>query len=198
MKLEIRNFHPTDINMLYKICLQTGNSGKDATALFKDPDLLGHYYMAPYVNYQPELCFVVASNDKPFGYIIGVSDSEKFSEWCEINWFPVLRNKYPIGVISDSSFDAKIIGKIHEGYIVREEYRAYPAHLHIDLLPETQGQGMGRKLIEIFTCKLKELEVTALHLEVGKKNEGAIKFYEKVGFSIIKEYEYSIGFGKYI
>ena len=32
----------------------------------------------------------------------------------------------------------------------------YPAHLHIDLLPETQGQGLGRRLIETLVDALQE------------------------------------------
>ena len=54
---------------------------------------------------------------------------------------------------------------------------------------------MGRKLIETFCNKLVELKVPALHLEVGKRNTNAIQFYEKTGFQIIKEYEWSIAFG---
>jgi ribosomal protein S18 acetylase RimI-like enzyme len=42
---------------------------------------------------------------------------------------------------------------------------------------------------------LKELGVSGLHLEVGKKNPGAVRFYEKMGFKQIADYEYSIGFG---
>ena len=49
--------------------------------------------------------------------------------------------------------------------------------------------------MEVFISKLKELNVPALHLEVGKANPGAIKFYEKIGFHKIHEYEYSIAFG---
>jgi ribosomal protein S18 acetylase RimI-like enzyme len=62
-------------------------------------------------------------------------------------------------------------------------------------LPEAQGKGLGRKLIEVFTDKLRKLGVPAVHLQVGKNNEGAVKFYEKVGFHRIKEYEHAIAFG---
>ena len=34
------------------------------------------------------------------------------------------------------------------------EVDAYPAHLHIDLLPELQGQGMGRRLIDTLRAAL--------------------------------------------
>ncbi len=46
-----------------------------------------------------------------------------------------------------------------------------------------------------FIDKLRELGVPALHLEVSKTNEGAIKFYQRMDFHIIKEYEKSIAFG---
>ena len=51
------------------------------------------------------------------------------------------------------------------------------------------------KLMDIFTNRLKELKVSGLHLEVGKKNKGAVKFYERTGFQQIIEYEHSIAFG---
>ena len=66
-------------------------------------------------------------------------------------------------------------------------YKEYPAHLHIDLLPQLQGLGCGRKLMEVFFNALRELEVPGLHLGVDSANEGAIKFYEKLGFSVLKE-----------
>jgi len=50
-------------------------------------------------------------------------------------------------------------------------------------------------MIETFTAKLREFNKTALHLEVGKRNENAVQFYKKVGFEIIHEYEFSIAFG---
>jgi len=195
MKFNIRPFHPSDLTSLYKICLLTANSGKNATAQFKDPDLIGHLYLAPYVIFEPEICFVVTNNQKPCGYIIGTKNSQKFHGKCEKDWFPVLRDRYPIEKVSDDFFDLRITKRLHEGHKVKDELISYPAHLHINLLPETQGQGVGRKIMETFINKLIELNVPALHLEVGKKNQSAIKFYEKVGFTIIKEYEFSIAFG---
>lgn len=58
-----------------------------------------------------------------------------------------------------------------------------------------QGKGLGKKLINKFIGTLKEFNIPALHLEVGKKNVGAIEFYKKMGFHIINEYENSIAFG---
>lgn len=195
MKLIIRPYKKSDLPILYEICLKTGDSGKDATTLYRNTFLLGHFYAAPYAVYHPELTFILAKNDVPVGYIIGTSDSQSFHDITEKKWFTPLRQKYLLPKENDDSLDAKIIRLIHQGYIPKPELLSYPAHLHIDILPEGQGQGMGRKLVEIFCNKLIEMKVPAVHLEVGKRNTSAIKFYEKIGFHIIKEYEWSIAYG---
>jgi GNAT superfamily N-acetyltransferase len=59
----------------------------------------------------------------------------------------------------------------------------YPAHLHIDLLPETQGQGLGRALIETLFAELSRRGVRGLHLGMDPKNTGAAAFYERLGMT---------------
>lgn len=196
MEIIIRPYLPDDLDDIYNICLLTGKSGSDASGLFNYPKLLGEYYAAPYVMYEPELCFVAAVNDKPVGYILGTKDSNKFSEWCEKNWFPELREKYGLNDEYKTPFEKRIVELIHAGYYPKKELAGYPAHLHIDILPVAQGKGVGRRLINVFLDKLKELNVPAVHLEVGKNNVNAIEFYKRLGFEVIREYEHSIAFGK--
>jgi len=195
MDLSIRSFKESDLPALYEICLKTGDSGKDASSIYKDPKLLGHFYAAPYAILKTKLVYILAKDDVPIGYIIGTDDSQEFFRITEEKWFPQLRRQYSLPNGTDNSPDARIIRLIHKGHVPRPELLSYPAHLHIDILPEGQGKGMGRKLIEVFKNKLIEMNVTALHLEVGKRNTDAIKFYEKVGFNLIKEFEYSMAFG---
>jgi ribosomal protein S18 acetylase RimI-like enzyme len=197
-KIEIRTYQPSDLESIYNICLLTGDSGKDATNIYKDPKLLGHFYAAPYAVLETELTFIVTLDGLPSGYILGTQNSEVFRERSESEWFPNLREKYPFPKDHDFSPDANIIRLIHKGYIFKNELVNYPAHLHIDLLPNTQGKGLGKKLMLTFIQKLKELNVPALHLEVGKKNPGAIEFYKKMGFHQIVEYEHSIAFGIFL
>lgn len=194
----IRLYHPSDLPHLYHICLATGDSGKSAVDHFGNPWLLGQFYMAPYVHFDPEVCFTLTKNHVPVGYIIGTKDSQAFETWCEESWLPELRKRYPLNTAEENTSDKKdamIIGRIHEGYKLKEVFKPYPAHLHIDILPEGQGGGFGRMLTEVFINRLKELGVSGLHLEVGKKNPGAVRFYEKMGFKKIADYEYSLGFG---
>lgn len=192
--VEIRNYSHADLDHIYHICLKTGNSGKDASTMYNYPELLGDYYAAPYVKLEPELAIIAALNNIPKGYIIGTENTIEFANNCELEWFPTIREKYS-GKLNFNENDKKIIELINKGYEIKTELIDYPAHLHIDLLPDLQGKGIGKKLIELFISKLKDKNVRGLHLGVGKRNKGAIEFYKKVGFNIISEYKFSITFG---
>lgn len=195
MEFKIRPYHPSDLSRLYDICVQTGDSGNDVTDEYPDPDLFGHYFAAPYAVLEPDLCFVLTGDGLPCGYIIGTRDSEQFSRRCEEEWFPILRERYPLPAAEDDTPAASITRAIHRGYQNDPEIADYPAHLHIDLLPCAQGQGNGRRLMERFLCRLRELGVPAVHLGVGKKNARAVEFYKAMGFHVIMEREWGFFMG---
>lgn len=194
MTVEIRNFHSSDLNQLYKICLETGASGEDATGTI-DADLLGHIFAAPYVLADPGLCFIVTKAGWPMGYILGTSDSLGFGHWLEADWWPGLRAKYPM----DDSADARtraLVSEIHAGVVVEEPYyEDYPAHLHIDLLKPVQSSGHGSSLMETFLAELRRRAVPGVHLGVGKSNSRATAWYPKFGFKAIKETRYETVYG---
>jgi ribosomal protein S18 acetylase RimI-like enzyme len=198
MTFSIRPVHPSDLCALYRVCLLTGDSGSDASHLYRDGELLGHFYVAPYVILEPDVCFTLTQDGTPCGYMLGARDSTAFSTRCEQDWFPVLRARYPIPTGEDASQDAGMIRAIHHGYHPHPDLGDYPAHLHIDLLPAAQGQGWGRKLIETFASRLRELNVTAVHLGVGARNARAIAFYERVGFHAIQAYPGWIAYGMHL
>jgi ribosomal protein S18 acetylase RimI-like enzyme len=195
---EIRAAHLSDLPKLYEVCLRTGDNGNDGSHLYNDPELVGHYFTAPYVVLEPDLAFVLTRNAVPCGYVLGTSDSAAFGECCEREWFPVLRQRYPqlppVGT-TYSQHDQWIVESIHAGYRPEPDLADYPAHLHIDILPVGQGQGWGRRLIETLLTQMRNLGVPAVHLGVGKKNTRAIRFYEKVGFHVIKDFEGWVAYG---
>jgi ribosomal protein S18 acetylase RimI-like enzyme len=196
MPIQIRNYQPEFLPDLYRICLETGDSGKDASAEFTDPELLGAFYAAPYAVLEPDLTFVLQDESGICGYILGTRDSNQFADWMEDEWLPAWRTKHPLTVQAHSSLDSlsyqeRIIALIHRGYVPYDCVLEYPAHLHIDLLPRAQGQGWGRILMNTFLARLRELEVPGVHLGVGKSNSGAIQFYERLGFVKLEEEKYA-------
>lgn len=198
MPFAIRSYHPSDLYALYRICLRTADSGNDASQLVNDEELFGHFYAAPYAVLEPDLCFVLLHNGTPSGYILGTRDSQAFQERCEQEWFPPLRERYPLPPDTDQSLDASVIRRIHTGTRHNPDLAAYPAHLHIDLLPIGQGQGWGRMMMQTFLARLRELQVPAVHLGVGRRNTRGIAFYERVGFHVIKSSESGVLYGMHL
>lgn len=65
----------------------------------------------------------------------------------------------------------------------------------IYILPTAQGKGIGKKLINAIKEIASQNNQTSLLLNVNKYNEGAIKFYEYLGFVNIKSEIIDIGRG---
>src|SRR3954449_7465943 len=138
-----------DLPGAYRVCLLTGDSGKDATALARDPDLLGHVYVGPYIVGEPGLALVVADDEGIAGYCLAALDTRRFSDWAESTWWPSLREQYPLCARgSGPGQDAEVIELIDRPPMAPAQIvEAYPSHLHIDLLERVRGSGMGRMLI---------------------------------------------------
>lgn len=184
MTTVIRPFHPADVAGIYRVCLLTGEAGRDASGIYRNPDLLGHLYAGPYPVADPSLTFVVADDEGIAGYVVATADSSAFGRWLDEHWWPTLRAQYPrVPDPRDGTQDHVLIDRLHDWSAAPEpQYDAFPAHLHIDLLPRLQGQGWGRRLIGTLSDALRARGVPGLHLGVAEANTGAIEFYAKVGF----------------
>lgn len=67
----------------------------------------------------------------------------------------------------------------------------------IYLLPDTQGRGIGKKVIEEIQILALENHSKTLSLNVNRFNS-ALTFYEKIGFKIIDEVNVDIGNGYFM
>ena len=182
--LDIQPAGLSDLPGAYRVCLLTGDSGRDGTALFRDPDLLGHVFVGPYIVGEPDLAWVVVDRDGVAGYCLAAADSRAFEAWAEAAWWPRLRERYPR--LDDGSSDAGIVELIHVPPTASDAVvHAYPAHVHIDLLERARGHGLGRVLMERQLDDLRRRGVPGVHLDVADDNPNAIAFYEHIGFTEI-------------
>jgi ribosomal protein S18 acetylase RimI-like enzyme len=186
----IRRYRSDDLRDLYRVCLRTGQSGDDATALYQDPDLLGHIYAAPYGRFEPALAFVAEDQFGVGGYCLGALDTRAFEQRLEERWWPSLRQRYAepdLGRRDQWTPDEQAAYLIHHPWRTDDGILAgYPSHLHIDLLPRLQGQGHGRQLIGIQLTALRDRGSGGVHLYVTAGNHRALGFYEHLGFSELR------------
>jgi GNAT superfamily N-acetyltransferase len=181
--MRIRSYEPPDEPRLYEICLRTGDAGGDATSKHADPSLPGHVYVGPYLALAPRFAFVLdPGSGTPAGYVLGVPDTDAFTAACEQSWWPALRRRYP-DPPEPATPDERLIAMMHHPpQWSREVIARYPSHLHIDLLPEAQGQGHGRALMERLFRALADAGSPGVHLGVARANQRAVGFYRRLGF----------------
>jgi len=78
----------------------------------------------------------------------------------------------------EHNYNGEILTKIHKIY----------------LLPETQGKGIGKKVIDEIGKLASDNNSTALILNVNRFNT-ALGFYKKIGFEVVDEVNIDIGKG---
>ncbi|MFM2485581.1 GNAT family N-acetyltransferase [Celerinatantimonas yamalensis] len=181
----IRHAKLTDRPMLYQICLQTAKAGDDATGLYSDHEYPGQVYVIPYLLFEPQFAFVLEMNQQVVGYVVATADTAHYEQTLAKQWWPKLKAQYAERE-EMALWDHKVLGQIrHPSGASPELLERWPAHLHINLLPQAQAGGWGRKLIAHQLHALKEAGVDGVHLGVNLANERVCQFYEKVGFETI-------------
>ncbi|GIG55453.1 GNAT family N-acetyltransferase [Demequina activiva] len=181
-----------DHDAIARICLLTGASGSDATGLFCDDEAIADVYATPYLHGPGGFALVWDEGDGAVGYVLGTASTRAFQDWFVESWWPSRppREQQTQGdrwlLPSAKDPDRMLIDAVD----------AFPAHLHIDLLPQAQGRGAGRSLIEAACALLAERGAPGVHLVAGKDNEGAQAFYPRVGFEPIAQDGGSVTFAR--
>ena len=178
----IRPCKPGDADRLEYICLHASEDPMTDNPLFREAVL--EVFCRYYIAFEAENCFVaVDEQNEAQGYILCAP------AFCDYE-------KRLRSYLSDRTANP-VLSMMAEGTLngLRPYASQYPAHLHIDLLPACQGQGIGRKLIRTLCDHLGKDETGGLMLNVSNTNTGAIRFYEKCGFSLLEKGERECAYG---
>ncbi len=185
--INIRLFTSADLEAFYAISLATGHEGGDASYLYEDGRLIGHIYAAPYALLEPSFALVVEDEHGVAGFALGTPDTDVWFGRLENEWWPDLRAAYedPGDVSSpDWSADQRRAFMIHHpAPPPRQIVKRYPAHLHLNLAPRIQGQGVGRRLFSKWMAGAAKRSVGPIHIGANRANPRAIEFWSRQGFS---------------
>ena len=200
MSISIRTYQPMDEPAIIEITFKTGLVGEDLTGrgYCDDARLWYLIFIGYYASYEPENFFVAAESetDKVVGFICGTPDTrmqevhfrKKMVPRIGLRFFGYTSWRYPhtfktvFGLLRYYISNPENAGNDH---IIKQ----YPAHLHINLLPDFQSQGMGTRLMKHFEAHMMGLGVQGIHLGTTNKNHKAVPFYHKMGFEIVRESE---------
>jgi ribosomal protein S18 acetylase RimI-like enzyme len=181
--LSIRKYEEKDYDGVCFACL---NSDEDDDVSESLAEFILHTFCEYYIEKEPENCFVLDDDGKAVGYIICAEDYDKFKSVFDAEYFPRV-----VHLGEDRIKWAK------EAYLLHEKFKAdYPAHLHIDILPQYQRGGNGGKLVQTLSDHLSAKGIRGVMLTTGTTNTRATNFYRKYGFEELEIYDTDIAFGK--
>jgi ribosomal protein S18 acetylase RimI-like enzyme len=179
----LRTAKVTDLPDLLRVCLETGDSGKDATHLHKLPELVGDIYVAPYVIHEPDLAYALLSDKRVVGYLLGVLDTRAFESLLVDKYWPLAKAKYQHFKTEITDSDRELLKDLDKQGFSDESLTAkYPSHLHIDIVEAHQGAGYGKSMIAFLLEELKAAGSAGVHLHMSASNDRARGFYKKFGF----------------
>ena len=181
--MNIRKYQEKDFEATKFVCLNDmiGKPGYEKVIEYVEV-MFCRYYLEK----EPENCFVaVDENDKVIGYTYGVADYDTYQS----NFSEYIR---AVAEIENRRFLNDALTEMYDHAIYKKDY---PAHLHIDILPDYQSKGIGSKLIKALCDNLKEQGVKGVMLIVGSENEGARRFYERNGFTLLQDMPTGAAYG---
>lgn len=136
-----------------------------------------------YIEQEPNNCFVAANEQEAIGYIICAENAG--------NWAKTFREQY-VDRLDNEDLKAFCRGTMNSPLQYASEY---PAHLHIDILPEYQRIGIGSKLMDTLVQHLRGKRIPGLMLCVAPDNMKGRQFYNKYGFHVLTETQHEVVMG---
>lgn len=181
--MKIRPYKKADFNDVRFVCLNCDGPSDMSEST-------EHFILTTYCDYyieqEPHNCFVAADeNDRAIGYIICAEDFDSFNEVFFNEYFPRIpeeneQARYFASVSAE-------LQKIHKN--------EYPAHFHIDILPEFHRMGLGHRLVDTLCLHLKNKGVKGIMLSVSADNNQGNAFYNKYGFAFIENSPFGNAYG---
>ena len=159
-----------DLPAVRRICLATC----DDPQLLAQPKVLYLLYADYYLNEEAKHCFVATLEGQVIGYVLASFDQKHFAKAMKEKGFPLLKK-----------LDPKLYRREKAYLFLARFWHAYPAHLHVDIDPAYQHQGIGSRLIENLIATMRINHVKGVHLSVSPSHSIARHFYLRNGFKTL-------------
>lgn len=179
--ISIRKYEKKDFDGVRFACLNSEGEQHNADV----GEFILHTYCDYYIEHEPENCFVLDDDGNAVGYIICTEDYDRYKEVFDREYLPQVK---PLG---EERYNWAM-----ESTILQNKYKeTYPAHMHIDILPQYHRQGWGGKLLNTLFEHLRSKGIRGVMLTAGTGNVNARNFYKKYGFEQLEIYDTDVAFG---
>jgi ribosomal protein S18 acetylase RimI-like enzyme len=185
----IRPYEARDRRAVRAICVATGYLGEPATWMWRDEPSFADVFSSYYTDREPASAAVAERDGQVVGYLLGCRDSARATSPAVVVARHVVRRGIALrpgtaGIIWRSAADlAQDLARrrVRPAELTLTD-PAYPAHLHVNLLPEARGHGAGARLVRGWLDRLRADGIPGCHLQTMLENTTAVAFFEAMGF----------------
>jgi ribosomal protein S18 acetylase RimI-like enzyme len=195
--LRVRPYRPDDRAAVRRVAFLTGYMGEPIDWQWRHAESFCDLITTWYTDREPESLFVAEGRGQVVGYLTGCVESRRARGWTAAQAARWLRRGALLrpgvaGFLWRSILDlARDRGRLPEETLGDPRW---PAHLHINLLPEARGRGAGAALMRTWLARLRELGVPGVHLGSFAENHPAHGFFQSQGFAFHGEPQRVPGF----
>ncbi len=183
----VRPYQPDDRAAVRRACFETGYMGDPVAWQWRDAASFADLFTGWYTDREPESALVVEIDGAVEGYLLGCRDTRRVTPPTKLlrhHLFgrALLVKRGTAGVLWRAIGDltlAALRRRLPPAEVVDPRW---PAHLHIDLMPVARGSGTGRALMVRWLDMLRAEGVAGCHLTTWAENDGAVAFFEAMGF----------------
>lgn len=184
--LIIRGFQEHDRAALCALFRRAGE-GSPSALLWGDEASEAAVYLDPYMDVEPE--FLLAFHrGSMVGYLAGCLDSARLPSEGERLGRAIGTHRLYLRPSAISFFALALADTVAARF--RRETTAgdfvdprWPAHLHINIVPEARGGGAATGLVEAWFARLAATRTPGCYLQTVTENTRAVRFFARMGFA---------------
>lgn len=177
----VRPVLPSDQRAVGDIAYATGFFGDSARIFFPAPALFRALWVAAYFRGAGFAGFVAEVDAQVVGYVLGAPDGGLYRAGLRRAVPDVLAALPARGVLACLPY----LGRAAVWHAPLADPARFPAHLHLNLLPEARGYRLGERLLRAHLSILAGAGVSGVQLSTTSENEAALGLYRKLGFQVI-------------
>ncbi len=150
--------------------------GDSLSGRFSNRELFTELFVRPYLEVGVA-AFVAEETGRVLGYAMAART------WDLPRWFLLPPRFGLIPQLLDlPTSERKLLWGLLTAGAPHASFRAYPAELHINLLPEARGRGLGKALLSTLLSALLREGVVGVQLGTTRENHAALGLYRRFGF----------------
>lgn len=184
--MTVRLFREDDRAALRDLFVRAGE-GSPTASLWGHVDSEAAVYLDPYLDREPESFFVAENDGVLVGYLAGCVDTAAFPGESELMEKAIKEHRLmfragPAAFFARSMLDVAwaAVRRQPTAGVLQDE--RWPAHLHINVVPEARGTGVAAELMRQWQERLRGLGSLGCFLQTLVENTRAVRFFRRMGF----------------